>query len=93
MLPLKRKGRLYCEPLSKRIVTENYATVIGAAIRDQTLCKTAKETHNMIAVTDRPDVFKWHKLFRGSRENVEGDDNSGCLSTSKTNENVSWKIF
>ncbi|GFV75740.1 hypothetical protein TNCV_1756681 [Trichonephila clavipes] len=36
--PLKR-GRLYCEPLSKRLVTENQGAFSGAVISHQIFCK------------------------------------------------------
>lgn len=47
-----------------------------------------KETYSDSAMA-RSAVFRWHKLFRESREREEVYGRSGRLSTSKTNENVS----
>lgn len=33
-------------------------------------------------------VFDWHKLFWEERELVEGDERSGCPSTSRIDENM-----
>ncbi|GFT93226.1 uncharacterized protein TNCV_2219921 [Trichonephila clavipes] len=91
-------GRLYCEPQSKCLITENHGPFSGAAIRDQIfvkLGKTGRATHYMIkepygnAAMGRSGAFEWYKLFREGRERVNYDDCSRGHSTSKNNQNVS----
>lgn len=46
-----------------------------------------KEAYGDAAIA-KWNVFKWHKLFRESRERVEDEDHSRHPSISKTNANV-----
>ncbi|GFT86470.1 hypothetical protein TNCV_3259651 [Trichonephila clavipes] len=81
--PQKREGLLYCEPLSKRLVTETHGAFSGAGYAVK-LCvrlgKTAKKTHDMIkeayggASMGISGVFEWHKMFQEGRERGEDDD-------------------
>jgi len=62
------------------LVTRENAEESGAALRDQVLRQTRKIWFR--------NVLRWHKAFKDGRESVEDEQQAGCPSTSRTENNV-----
>ena len=73
----------------QRNIEQRYATKFCVKLN-----KSAKETFLSLmeaygdATLSRTMVFKWHKAFKESRENVEDDSRSGRPTSSTNDENV-----
>jgi hypothetical protein len=58
------------------------------------LRSNASDNHAVISeayggeAVKKSKVFKWRKLFKKGRENVDDDERRGCARRHRTNENV-----